>query len=640
MRMAPINKMKTYNKPNRNLVNNSLDAGKILFPGIKTRKKKKKKLQIKELPVRAVSETLFGQDSFHVSTEDTFDKLVKGNIYNPVNIKSHISIVNSSDSDVSKSIKRVNNFYSPIMMRRKKSASITEIHSNSNIGIGENKSNNAKSMIKTNDFYSPIMTRNRKRTAYIMDKTDSSISASGNNRNESEIPHFREPTVEKIDFSLEVEQARNAVPNSLSYIVIPEVKVGEISIGEVPPNHVSASKIDRSFDSFFTKTFREKQLIHSSTPLLPMKTKKMVNHTISPIKNVSRFEGSINIEKPNSTIFKNSSIPLKAANSTNIEYVLEEDWKLLAEPKVMLTINSEKGIKSLINNSESNTSEKLQNEMESQDKENLSLVNNSIPPRLSVNNMPREDFITLRRRKILKLDSGNRKRSRNTQGQKGYNICAEDFERCSVNVTKKSRSTETSEQGIKQRSVCDELSQTSTPSLQDDFVNERYKNKELVVDLTKYPWRCNGEQSIPSLGSSAEIVVINLTDSFEGKDITHTDAVKDVSVSRDEHIEKDSIPDIIESSVLEPSHVDEDGFKIPGSGARRHRSKTLVLKAGKLWRRSLAMYKRSSMMLNALNDNACRLVGGERLFLLFSYLYNVGENIFQIIRIKLCCRNN
>lgn len=907
--------MKTYSKPNRSVVNNSLDAGKILFNGI--RRKRKKKIQIKDLPVRAIGETFLRQDSFHVSTEDTFDKLMKGNVYNPINIKSHISIVNNSDSDASKSIKRVNNFYSPIMTRRrKKSASVTEISSSSNIGVKLNKIDDSKSIKMGSDFYSPIMTRSRKRTTCGVNTTDNSINTNEDNRSDSGIPHFKEPTVEKIDFSLEVEKVRNPVVKSLSYIVIPEVEEGENSVGTVS-NGVNAPKADTSFESIFTKTFCEKQFIHSSTPLLPMTSKKIVNYTISPIKN--------------------SFTPLKRTDHTNIEYVPEKDWKLTTEPKVMLSLWSKKEIPSLVNN---DASEKLQSKVESQqfikifsDKENFNFARNSVQQQLPMSNMSRESFITLRRRKILKpISLLNRKRSRNFKGyanifdldhirpeQKSSSVedCSaqleeadsenglklssklisrEDFSAligkvnnentdCSSHklsdlesfeirngnlsnskdlegsncktkeseqdisrfVNKRSRkisdscliinkkqktdnketpfrrrsfqensisvysevlpqdiivhlpkinfvlsntstnSLSTDESGassgrnssrqsitnssntdmsikgssnlsdsdffkikrpvfkdfvvdltkmvftvpsstdplpdnskslfesdsthvnnrgpnncsisvdsqttedllsnvIEKSSVIekgdvlnleegareawqgkgvasiissvvlnnnsvdqldnnqgeevrivpvegfnnkfienfikrsrsikrsgqkcdnDKLSQVSAPSFHNDFVNEEPTNKELIVNLTKSPWRRKGKQDALSSGSSAESQVIDLTDSFENRN-RKSDAMKDVSTLRNKN---SNISDIIESSVLEPSRVDGDGFKMPViSDARRRHSKTLVLKAGKLWRRSLAMFRRSSMVLNALNEDVCRLANGE-----------------------------
>ncbi|KAJ8974882.1 hypothetical protein NQ317_011728 [Molorchus minor] len=76
-------------------------------------------------------------------------------------------------------------------------------------------------------------------------------------------------------------------------------------------------------------------------------------------------------------------------------------------------------------------------------------------------------------------------------------------------------------------------------------------------------------------------------------------------------LQTSELSDIIESSIQEISQVDSHSFKIPLAGnVRKRHSKTMLLKAGKLWRRSLAIHKRSNLMLSYVNVPPCKVGDG------------------------------
>lgn len=68
----------------------------------KISKKKIKKKILSELPP-ADTYHYWSYDSIKVETDNTFDRLLKGEIYNKVNITKNPDVVHSSDSEISKS---------------------------------------------------------------------------------------------------------------------------------------------------------------------------------------------------------------------------------------------------------------------------------------------------------------------------------------------------------------------------------------------------------------------------------------------------------------------------------------------------------------------------------------------------------
>nr|XP_023028498.1 uncharacterized protein LOC111516542 isoform X1 [Leptinotarsa decemlineata]XP_023028559.1 uncharacterized protein LOC111516542 isoform X2 [Leptinotarsa decemlineata] len=243
--MAPVNKMKTYGRSNSSIVNNSIDAFNVLFAKNMTkrligRKRKKNMCSIKPLPPRTRSETIF-EDSLHVSTEDTFDKLLRGNVRKKDKAQSQ-----PEESNISK-----------LLLNESKSRSVTGSKS----------------------FYSPVMTRSRLNAKLSKSSSIQEISSSvENNSNNMTNPYqyrLTEPTVDGIDASLEIESARKNNDSS-SYIIV----------DKIPSLFTEVNSSQPIYNNIFTKTFRDKQHIHCSTPIT--KSRAIVdNHTMSPIKNIS-----------------------------------------------------------------------------------------------------------------------------------------------------------------------------------------------------------------------------------------------------------------------------------------------------------------------------------------------------------------
>ncbi|KAJ8941062.1 hypothetical protein NQ318_006836 [Aromia moschata] len=138
-------------------------------------------------------------------------------------------------------------------------------------------------------------------------------------------------------------------------------------------------------------------------------------------------------------------------------------------------------------------------------------------------------------------------------------------------------------------------------------------DKELIVNLVKLPWKNKANNNVlPGANSH----VIDLTSSMDSNtsrqtSITEKSQPCNSNLTPDRTIGIDvshsqEFSDVIDSSVLETSHVDADGFRMPLPANRRKRqSKTLLLKAGKLWRRSLSIFKRSTLMVNLMNEGTC-----------------------------------
>ncbi|CAG9830334.1 unnamed protein product [Diabrotica balteata] len=176
--MAPAKKVRTYVNSNTSLVNNSIDAFNILFAKNMTKRllgRKKQKLKIQELPTRRNCESLLKDDSLQISTEDTFDKLLKTKKSPPKPPTIHDSLKSNSGNE-------------------------------NKILVSSPKTRRQKAnLCLTND----------------------------SNSQQSQLSHLHQPSTERIEESLEIETIKKKPNTSLSYITIPK----NISLMENSSNH-------------------------------------------------------------------------------------------------------------------------------------------------------------------------------------------------------------------------------------------------------------------------------------------------------------------------------------------------------------------------------------------------------------------
>jgi hypothetical protein len=240
--------LKTYEKRSRAQISNtskSVDAINALFAENLSKRlrcrKKKAKLEVKELPPR--TETYLTGDSLTVEPNSTFDKILKGKVYNEVKIDNLVRN-NSSESDVSKSrIAQVSvSFHSPVMTRR----------------------------------------QHKKASAVISELSDASKEGSA--------PLSKSSTLDKpVTDSLCIEIENKVVSvSSLSYIKLPKITENEV---------MSNDQVDTAYEPVFSATFRERQTVHSSTPCVTVPVRKIVADSISPITKSDSSNSSKLIEK-------------------------------------------------------------------------------------------------------------------------------------------------------------------------------------------------------------------------------------------------------------------------------------------------------------------------------------------------------
>ncbi|KAJ3641177.1 hypothetical protein Zmor_027692 [Zophobas morio] len=256
--------MKTYMKKTRVRMNtsvNSVDAVNALFVENLTKRfksRKKAKIELKELPPQGP--TQLTDDSLKVETNDTFDRLVKGKVYNEVKIVCNILKFNSSNSDTSVT------YRSPIMTRRRKktTALVTEVDSEESSTVDKPvrknvlvcsslKSNLSKSTSRS--YRSSIMTRRRKK----------STEEANSNENSEKSSTLDKPVTKSL--SIEKESKHNF--STLSYIKLPRITEDQV--------------MNNNQDPIFSDTFRERAFVHSSTPYVNTRRSKIVEDCISPI---------------------------------------------------------------------------------------------------------------------------------------------------------------------------------------------------------------------------------------------------------------------------------------------------------------------------------------------------------------------
>ncbi|VEN62935.1 unnamed protein product [Callosobruchus maculatus] len=264
--MAPKNKLKTYAGPNKSVVNTSVDVfNNLLAKNLSRRvigvKKRKRQNLIKELPQR-VAHTLLVDDSFQISTEDTFDKLLKKK---PENSKGRTNSKHSSKSS-----------RSPVWTRSKSRSfsqiervSVTSETSATHDTKRSSLSYSKKSQKTSKALGSQILPKNGSRSTSKIGSTfqTSDISDMQTNKSSSHLvlKRFQQTTIDPVFESIEVE----AVPinrtsiHSASYIKVPEVQLSKA-------NNVSA---DCTFPNSLLKSFKDHP-VANSTPFMCDRRKK------------------------------------------------------------------------------------------------------------------------------------------------------------------------------------------------------------------------------------------------------------------------------------------------------------------------------------------------------------------------------
>ncbi|KAG5894090.1 hypothetical protein JTB14_003946 [Gonioctena quinquepunctata] len=680
--MAPVNRMRTYRGSN-NSVNNSVDAFNVLFAKNMTKRligrKKKKKCFIRPLPHRK-SRSMLIDDSLQISTEDTFDKLLKGNINNKVESQS----LTSESFDMSE-----------------KSGSI-------------DMSKKGKSITQTSSFYSPIMTRRRKKIQ--LEETPSSYNLSkSTNLSDNPNPYLfrmKEPTVDRIDVSVEIEGVRKE-HNFSSYVD------KDPSLSVIANNTQSVSNVP-------TRNFPDKQ-IHCSTPLLTLKSQhKNVNHTISPIQNLSSFfkesieeihkwgkkfpvtqvDEHLTKKRAETSDFSCSRSLQNIKESSNVR----ESYLSLRKRKIWKSDEKKKKNSSWDSHNNFTVSLKTFDFFESRNScYNLIDINSNRRKNSKVPYTPL-DYVT-KRRKICsdyhpKIEDEERfKKSRSYKSNEFLSNCDKTEEglvggskdsggkrqkTLVVNLTRVSElqprkesehveSILSSFEEFYSRCLIQDVNQSQPsnkinapaakepqkdllvnitrnhydpPSIDVTNVQDKHLlvNVSLNVDIFEKFYSKNYSSSENSLNTCLETddsksiiqssyVKSNdkVTDIIENEDVRKyiekslkpvgennevagTTNYKSRSSSKNEidteasiHGEsylsnksamsnstvQDHSSDIIESSVLECNQVDSDGFKVPIL-QKNFKPKTILLKAGKHWRRSYSMYRRSSIILGGI----------------------------------------
>ncbi|CAH2014030.1 unnamed protein product [Acanthoscelides obtectus] len=291
--MVPKNKLKTYAGPNKSLVNTSVDVfNKLLAKNLSRRiigvrkNRKQKKTFIKELPERA-GRTLLTDDSFHISTEDTFDKLLKTSIKNNVGRRSLLKYGNKSSR-------------SPVWTRSKSKSFSRIENSASQNGLGSLvKTSGVSESASQGGAWQISDASKTKHTSCSVCRTpvrmqpDGSVSQHRNIFQASDRQHdksssnfllqrFQQTTIDPVYDSIAVEvvkPARKSVYSPISYIKVPDVsKIKNVSA-------------DTTLPYSFVKSFRD-QPVANSTPFQPNR-----HRTVFQSKEPDTLEGTNILQK-------------------------------------------------------------------------------------------------------------------------------------------------------------------------------------------------------------------------------------------------------------------------------------------------------------------------------------------------------
>nr|CAH7736836.1 unnamed protein product [Callosobruchus chinensis] len=266
--MVPKNKLKTYAGPSKSFVNTSVDVfNNLLAKNLSRRvvgvKKRNRKNLIKELPQR-VAHTLLVDDSFHISTEDTFDKLLKngpensaGRTISKYSRKSRTSPVwTRSKSRCSSQIGTMSLTSETSDTQGTKRAS----HSYTTRSRKTSHKASGSQVLRKNGSITTSQIRSTSRTSDISDQQTNKSSS------DLVLKRFQQTTIDPVYESLEVETepVRTSIHSS-SYIKIPEIQLSRA-------NHVTA---DCTFPNSLLKNFKDHP-VANSTPFMFDRRKKVV----------------------------------------------------------------------------------------------------------------------------------------------------------------------------------------------------------------------------------------------------------------------------------------------------------------------------------------------------------------------------
>nr|CAI5819285.1 unnamed protein product [Callosobruchus analis] len=275
--MVPKNKLKTYAGPNKSVINTSVDVfNNLLAKNLSRRgvQKRKRKNLVKELPQRVVH-TLLVDDSFHISTEDTFDKLLKNRTGG------------TTSKNASKSSSR-----SPVWTRsRSRSFSQTgrvsltsqtsAIHDTKRSSLSYSKKSK-----QTSDkaLGSKVFQKNGNRTTSQVGSTFQASDISDIQANKSSsnmvLKRFQQTTIDPVYESIEVEAVpTRASVHSSSYLKIPETRLSKA-------NNVSA---DCTFPNSSLINFKDYP-VANSTPFVLDRRKNAIENNAPDSTDVSDNE--------------------------------------------------------------------------------------------------------------------------------------------------------------------------------------------------------------------------------------------------------------------------------------------------------------------------------------------------------------
>ncbi|XP_064214196.1 uncharacterized protein LOC659764 [Tribolium castaneum] len=255
---------KTYPKRRRSQHSESAKVFNALLAENLTKRlksrKKKATLELRDLPPRV--QEYITEESLHVSPNDTFDKLLKGKVYNEVKTVASFVKIQSSESEASTHVKL--SVHSPVIRRRKRPKVVVA------------------------ELPEPPLPK-------------------------------RNSTPVTSSLSIEKENNKKDYP-SLSYIKLPQIRENEVSHNNL---------------RIFSDTFRERNTVHSSTPCVTAPVRRIVGDPISPITT----SGSSKLWKESIEEIQkwDKEFPkLETSKGAFLRSKLKTDWKLTCQPKVYL----------------------------------------------------------------------------------------------------------------------------------------------------------------------------------------------------------------------------------------------------------------------------------------------------------------
>lgn len=664
--MAPTKKVKTYNRSSSNINSsvdafNLLFAKNITQRIISKNKIGKKKVIVKELPKRT-EQYLLSDDSLQISTEDTFDKLRKGSSCSKLKevsfdisaLKTKVSVL--QNSNISKKYTSLNvTDFSPITTRNRRK--FTNSVRNRTDSLLERFKEPTMEILNSIEIETYKKTNNSSSYIKLPIKNQKGSNISCNNMTNTTNDYSRmEESFTKIFFQNQPDYCSTPVPNlkkqlSTAQLIIPLLKE---SLGEIK-SWEHEFPIIKETDRASTYTVEDSQDTNSdSVHFINLRGRRIMRSNNSETKSYSK-SGSIPsrtysldnfnaFEKSVNSIYNSLS---KDENLTNSDYILPKDittkigsWNSNLSNNVNKCNESEnpqKVIINLTNNIESfeNFYQNHYSEV-SQDLTNCSNHNKTSSNRkdLIVNitrqeerfeefyskhhtpieadiysrreseteiiqNLVSELIINVTRSNLDILNfSNNGNDDTATYTSSIEHITAESLVSTNFNYNNKPSTVSTKDSDIcdikSDHILIDECSELDT------FIIESSLNDSAHTHLRSYQTKNKCTNKFKSHESSSKKEESEQQVSLVTP-LTQQSSVIDLTDSLDELSRFSKTPlkssDIIESSICETNNREESNFKVP-----QVPNKNLVLKPGKLWRRSLLMYKRSNFLPEITRD--------------------------------------